>query len=135
MFWRHVESLRNSAGACANSGNRAAIQLRQNNPLLCSSSRWRTSKGIYATSPTRQLSLERVSRLAWHPNLNSRPTYQSRSATCASWAVPDEPRRFPAPWRANKIPGGYVVPDVGRLESQKLHTQHRDRLRRDLNRL
>ena len=24
----------------------------------------------------------------------------------------DEPRRFPAPWRADKIPGGYVVRDA-----------------------
>jgi hypothetical protein len=24
----------------------------------------------------------------------------------------DEPRRFPTPWHANKIPGGYVVRDA-----------------------
>jgi len=24
----------------------------------------------------------------------------------------DEPRRFPAPWHADKIPGGYVVRDA-----------------------
>jgi hypothetical protein len=24
----------------------------------------------------------------------------------------DAPRRFPAPWRADKIPGGYVVRDA-----------------------
>jgi hypothetical protein len=28
-------------------------------------------------------------------------------------AMPDPPRRFPAPWRANKMPGGgYVVRDA-----------------------
>src|SRR5262245_28500032 len=68
-----VASLRNSASACKKSGKRAAIQLKRNNPLLFSSSRWRTLRGIYATSPTGQLSVERVSRLSWHPNLNSRP--------------------------------------------------------------
>jgi hypothetical protein len=26
--------------------------------------------------------------------------------------MPDPPRRFPAPWRANRIPGGYVVRDA-----------------------
>jgi hypothetical protein len=26
--------------------------------------------------------------------------------------MPDPPRRFPAPWRADTIPGGYVVRDA-----------------------
>jgi hypothetical protein len=26
--------------------------------------------------------------------------------------MPDAPRRFPPPWRADKIPGGYVVRDA-----------------------
>jgi hypothetical protein len=26
--------------------------------------------------------------------------------------MPDSPRRFPAPWRADKIAGGYVVRDA-----------------------
>jgi hypothetical protein len=29
-----------------------------------------------------------------------------------SSAISDAPRRFPAPWRADKIPGGYVVRDA-----------------------
>jgi hypothetical protein len=29
--------------------------------------------------------------------------------------MPDPPRRFPAPWRANRIPGGYVVRDANGL--------------------
>jgi hypothetical protein len=27
-------------------------------------------------------------------------------------AMPDSPRCFPAPWRADKMPGGYVVRDA-----------------------
>jgi hypothetical protein len=27
-------------------------------------------------------------------------------------AMPDAPRRFPPPWRAEKMPGGYVVRDA-----------------------
>ena len=26
----------------------------------------------------------------------------------------DEPRRFPAPWHADKIPGGYVIRDANK---------------------
>ena len=26
----------------------------------------------------------------------------------------DEPRRFPAPWQADKIPGGYVIRDANK---------------------
>jgi hypothetical protein len=26
--------------------------------------------------------------------------------------MPDPPRRFPSPWRADKIPGGYLVRDA-----------------------
>jgi hypothetical protein len=26
--------------------------------------------------------------------------------------MPDAPRRFPAPWRAERMPGGYVVRDA-----------------------
>jgi hypothetical protein len=26
----------------------------------------------------------------------------------------DEPRRFPAPWHADKIPGGYVIMDANK---------------------
>jgi hypothetical protein len=26
--------------------------------------------------------------------------------------MPERPRRFPAPWRADKVPGGYVVRDA-----------------------
>jgi hypothetical protein len=26
--------------------------------------------------------------------------------------MPDAPRRLPAPWRADKMPGGYVVRDA-----------------------
>jgi hypothetical protein len=35
----------------------------------------------------------------------------------------DAPRRFPAPWRADKMPGGYVVRDANGQALDYLHSR------------
>jgi hypothetical protein len=46
--------------------------------------------------------------------LGSSPPFvpAGRKALAASVAMPDSPCRFPSPWRADKIPGGYILRDA-----------------------
>jgi hypothetical protein len=43
---------------------------------------------------------------------DSGPLPRCRRSLLDTTTMPDPPRRFPAPWRADKIPGGYVVRDA-----------------------
>jgi hypothetical protein len=38
----------------------------------------------------------------------------------------EPPRRFPAPWRADKMPGGYVVRDARRAQGDWVMTEQRE---------
>jgi hypothetical protein len=43
----------------------------------------------------------------------------ARSLFCGDPAMAEPPRRFPPPWRADKIPGGYVAAGASYLWSKR----------------
>jgi hypothetical protein len=45
--------------------------------------------------------------------------FEPRPDSVDSATMAEPPRRFPAPWRADKVPGGYVVRDANRLLPQE----------------